>query len=158
MGSQSQPREDDTDHVRNLQLARHVRRHPSCPLPVRFWSYHRYRPRLRRWCLPHRPNLRRYDHVPRYRRPYAEGDLRPRPTHHEDQDRRPTREEILRLDWRIHLGFPVHLPTDVDQQTRIRRIWPIHCSPKMLLDRYTDILLICCTYFATITTGKATLN
>ena len=75
----------------------------------------------------------RNDDVSRYRRPYAERDLGPRPTHHEDQDHRPTREEILRLDWRIHLGFPLHLPTDVDQQTRIRRIWPIHCSPKMLL-------------------------
>merc|ERR1711962_1399503 len=74
-----------------------------------------------------------HDHVPRYRRPYAEGDLIPRPTHHEDQDHRTTREEILRLDRRIHLGIPLHLPTDVDQQTRIRRIWSINCPPKMLL-------------------------
>merc|ERR1712072_172875 len=72
---------------------------------------------------------------------YAEGNLLPRPTHHEDQDHRTTREEILRLDRRIYLGFALHLPTDVDQQTRIRRIWPIHRSPKMLLD---DFLCIVC--------------
>merc|ERR1712227_638872 len=34
---------DDPDHVRDLQHARHVRRHPGCPLPVRFWTYHWYR-------------------------------------------------------------------------------------------------------------------
>merc|ERR1712072_447914 len=70
----------------------------------------------------------------------SEGNLLPRPTHHEDQDHRTTREEILRLDRRIYLGFALHLPTDVDQQTRIRRIWPIHRSPKMLLDGFLCIV------------------
>merc|ERR1711962_764445 len=28
---------DDPDHVRDLQHARHVRRHPGCALPVRLW-------------------------------------------------------------------------------------------------------------------------
>merc|ERR1711973_605840 len=33
----------DPDHVRDLQHARHVRRHPGCPLPVRLRPYYRYR-------------------------------------------------------------------------------------------------------------------
>merc|ERR1712115_427014 len=31
--------EDDPDHVRDLQHARHVRGHPGCALPVRLRSY-----------------------------------------------------------------------------------------------------------------------
>ena len=46
-----------TDHVRNFQHPRHVRCHSSCTVPLRFWSYHRYRPGLWWWCFPHRPNL-----------------------------------------------------------------------------------------------------
>merc|ERR1719232_1679813 len=38
---QGQQGEDDTDHVRDLQLPRHVCRHPGCPLTVRLWPYHR---------------------------------------------------------------------------------------------------------------------
>uniref|UniRef100_H2ZA74 Uncharacterized protein n=1 Tax=Ciona savignyi TaxID=51511 RepID=H2ZA74_CIOSA len=66
-------------------------------------------------------------------------------------DHRPTREEILRLDWRIHSRFTLHLPTDVDQQTRIRRVRPIYCSPQMLLiaiiitlPRTFKTISICC--------------
>merc|ERR1712209_301058 len=55
---QGQQGEDDPDHVRDLQHARHVRRHPGCALPVRLWPYHRYRHGLRRQCLPRRPRLR----------------------------------------------------------------------------------------------------
>merc|ERR1712080_186743 len=33
----------DPDHVRDLQHARHVRRHPGRPLPLRLWTYHRSR-------------------------------------------------------------------------------------------------------------------
>merc|ERR1712107_152382 len=40
---QGQQGEDDPDHVRDLQHARHVRRHPGCALSVRLWPYHRYR-------------------------------------------------------------------------------------------------------------------
>merc|ERR1711910_134987 len=38
---QGQQGEDDPDHVRDLQHARHVRRHPGCALPVRLRPYHR---------------------------------------------------------------------------------------------------------------------
>merc|ERR1712223_1375054 len=50
-------RENDPDHVRDLQLSRYVRRHPGCALPLRLWPYHRHCPRLWRWCLPHRAHL-----------------------------------------------------------------------------------------------------
>merc|ERR1712198_296061 len=45
--TQGQQGEDDPDHVRDLQHARHVRRHPGCALPVRLRPYHRYRHGLR---------------------------------------------------------------------------------------------------------------
>merc|ERR1711931_466073 len=38
--------------------SRHLRVHPGRPLPVRFRSYHRPRPRHWRWCCPRRPHLR----------------------------------------------------------------------------------------------------
>merc|ERR1712142_1131021 len=56
------------------------------------------------------------------------------PTNHEDQDCRPTREEILLLDRRIHLGFPVHLLKHVDHKGRVRGVWPSHRPPQMLLN------------------------
>merc|ERR1712200_329173 len=64
----------------------------------------------------------------------AEGDHRPRPQHHEDQDHRSPREEVLCLDRRIHPGFPLHLPADVDLQAGVRRVWPIHRAQEMLLN------------------------
>merc|ERR1712193_131213 len=60
------------------------------------------------------------------------------PLHHEDQDHRSPREKVLRLDRRLHLGFPLHLPGDVDLQARIRRIWPRHRPPQMLLNYNTN--------------------
>merc|ERR1712130_903983 len=35
-------------------------------------------------------------------------------------------EEVLRLDRRLHPGFPLHLPADVDLQAGVRRVRPIH--------------------------------
>merc|ERR1712096_122853 len=82
----------------------------------------------------HRP-LRRYHHVPWYCRPYAKGDHRLGTTDHEDQDHCSTREEILRMDWRIHPGFTLNLPTDVDQQAGVRRIRTIHRPQEVFLRR-----------------------
>merc|ERR1712079_655739 len=62
----------------------------------------------------------------------------------EDQDHCPTREEVLCMDWRIHPGFTLHLPTDVDQQTGIRRIRPINCPQKVLLK--SRALSFCATF------------
>merc|ERR1711956_94814 len=78
-------------------------------------------------------HVRWHHHVPWHRRPYAKGDHQLGSLHHENQDHRSPREEILCMDRRLHLGFTFNLPTDVDQQTRIRRIWPLHCSQKMFL-------------------------
>merc|ERR1711936_98626 len=44
------------------------------------------------------------------------------------------REEVLRLDRRLHPGFPLHLPADVDLQAGVRRVRPIHCPPQVLLN------------------------
>merc|ERR1739844_134022 len=57
---------DAPDHVRDLQPPRHVRGHPGCAVPVRLWSYHRYRARLWRWCHPHRAHLRGLRSAPRH--------------------------------------------------------------------------------------------
>merc|ERR1719222_48771 len=75
----------------------------------------------------------RHHHVPRYCLPHAEGDHRPGSLHHQDQDHRSPREEVLRLDRRLHPGFPLHLPADVDLQAGVRRVRPIHCPPQVLL-------------------------
>src|SRR3990167_6434353 len=37
----------------------HVRCHPSCIIPLCFWSYHWYCIRFWRWSFSHGPNLRR---------------------------------------------------------------------------------------------------
>merc|ERR1712079_107217 len=50
----------------------------------------------------------------------------PLPLHHQDQDHRSPREEVLRLDRRLHPGFPLHLPADVDLQAGVRRVRPLH--------------------------------
>merc|ERR1711911_223756 len=62
-----------------------------------------------------------------------QGDHRPCSLHHQDQDHRSPREEVLRLDRRLHPGFPLHLPADVDLQAGVRRVRPIHCPPQVLL-------------------------
>merc|ERR1712211_170799 len=46
---------------------------------------------------------------------------------------RSPREEVLRLDRRLHPGFPLHLPADVDLQAGVRRVRPIHRPPQVLL-------------------------
>merc|ERR1711872_557525 len=81
--------------------------------------------------------LRWLYHVPRYRRSYAEGDHQHGSFHHEDQDHRSSREEILRLDRWLHPGFSLHLPGNVDLQARVRRGWPRNRSPQMLLNSNT---------------------
>ena len=69
----------------------------------------------------------------RHRWTYAEGNHSIGSTNNEDQDHCSTREKVLRLDWWLHPGFSLHLPTDVDLQAGIRWIWSIYCSQKMLL-------------------------
>merc|ERR1712029_691149 len=54
---------------------------------------------------------------------------------------RSPREEVLRLDRRIHPGFPLHLPADVDLQAGVRRVWPRHCPPQVLLNIILNIFL-----------------
>ena len=45
------------------------------------------------------------------------------------------REEVLRLDRRLHHGLCVHLPADVDHQAGVRRVRPIHRPQEVLLSR-----------------------
>merc|ERR1719394_1565348 len=57
---------------------------------------------------------------------------------------RPPREEVLRLDRRIHPGLPLHLPADVDLQAGVRRVRPRHRPPQVLLSfRIVSILHFC---------------
>merc|ERR1711982_119983 len=53
--------------------------------------------------------------------------------YHQDQDHRSPREEVLRLDRRIHPGLPLNLPADVDLQAGVGRVRPRHCPPQVLL-------------------------
>merc|ERR1711911_428416 len=63
----------------------------------------------------------------------CKGDHRPCSLHHQDQDHRSPREEVLCLDRRIHPGLPLHLPADVDLQAGVRRVRPRHRPPQVLL-------------------------
>jgi actin beta/gamma 1 len=72
-------------------------------------------------------------HVPRYLRPYAEGNNCSCTIIHEGQDYCATRAKVLRLDWRFHFGFPFNLPANVDLKARVRRERTFHRSPQMLL-------------------------
>merc|ERR1712002_808464 len=64
---------------------------------------------------------------------HAEGDYRSRTLHHQDQDHRSPREEVLRLDRWLHPCLPVYLPADVDLQAVVRRVRTLHCPPQVLL-------------------------
>merc|ERR1712139_454050 len=45
----------------------------------------------------------------------------------------PPRAQVLGLDWRLDPVLPVDLPADVDFQAGVRRVWPVHCAPQVLL-------------------------
>jgi hypothetical protein len=69
----------------------------------------------------------------RNRRQNAEGNHRPRSIHDEDQDHRPTRAKVLRLDRWFHPRLSLDLPADVDLQARVRRVRTLDRPPKVLL-------------------------
>merc|ERR1712180_3909 len=54
----------------------------------------------------------------------------------------PPREEVLRLDRRLHPGFPLHLPADVDLQAGVRRVRPLHRPPQVLLSAHSTCSLL----------------
>merc|ERR1712012_1025393 len=60
-------------------------------------------------------------------------------------------ERKYSLDRRIHPCFPLHLPADVDLQAGVRRVWPSHCPPQVLLNipeqRHTSYILCQFSYF-----------
>ena len=78
-------------------------------------------------------SVNRYNHVSRYCWSHAKGDHLVGSLNDEDQDHRSTWAQILGVDRRIDPGVAVDLPTDVDFETRVRRIRPIDRPPKMLL-------------------------
>merc|ERR1712243_305241 len=98
--------------------------------------YHEVRRRYQKGLVRQHRSLWRNHNVPRNRRQNAEGDHLPGPNYHEGQNHCSTREKILRLDRRIHPRLPLHLPTDVDLQTGVRRVWSFHRAQKMLLKCY----------------------
>merc|ERR1712210_166587 len=65
-----------------------------------------------------------------------DGDHRPCPQHHEDQDHRSPREEVLCLDRWLHPGFPLPLPVHVDLQGGVRRVRCLHRPQEVLLESY----------------------
>merc|ERR1712010_225128 len=67
---------------------------------------------------------------------YAEGDHRPCPQHHEDQDHCSPREEVLRLDRWLDPGFALHLPVHVDLKGGVRRVRCLHRPQEVLLESY----------------------
>uniref|UniRef100_A0A674HRG0 Actin, gamma-enteric smooth muscle n=3 Tax=Passeriformes TaxID=9126 RepID=A0A674HRG0_TAEGU len=111
-------------------LHRHgVRRHPRDHLQL----HHEVRHRHPQGPVRQQRPVGGHHHVPRHRRPHAEGDHRAGAQHHEDQNHRPAGAQVLGVDRRLHPGLALHLPADVDQQTRVRRGRTLHRPPKMLL-------------------------
>merc|ERR1712105_420597 len=43
-------------------------------------------------------------------------------------------------DWRLHPGFPLHFPADVDLQAGVRRVRPLHRPPLVLLSTTLQVL------------------
>ena len=78
--------------------------------------------------------LRRHHHVPRHRRQNAKGNHRPCAIYDENQDHRAARTQILGLDRWLHPRLPLHVPTNVDLQARVRRIRTLHRPQKVLLN------------------------
>lgn len=69
----------------------------------------------------------------RYRRSYAKGNHCSGPINHQDQNHRSSRAKVLRLDRWLYPLIVVDFPDDVDYQEGVRRVWPQHCAPKVLL-------------------------
>merc|ERR1719468_1003812 len=69
--------------------------------------------------------------------------------HHQDQDHRSPREEVLCMDWWLHPVLPVYLPADVDLQAGVRRVRTFHCPPQVLLNIYLQptLLYYCQLYY-----------
>ena len=80
-----------------------------------------------------------YHHVPRYLRPYAEGNHRPCSLIHEGQDHRSPRAQVLRLDRWFHSRLPLYLPADVDLKAGVRRVWTFHRPQEVLLSASQDV-------------------
>merc|ERR1711959_23141 len=95
--------------------------------------HHEVRRRHPQGSLWQRRHVRRHDHVQRHRRPHAEGAHCTCPVDDEDQDHRPPGAQVLGVDRWLHPRFPLHLPADVDLQAGVRREWPIHRPPQVLL-------------------------
>ena len=114
----------------NLQLDHEVRhRHPKGP--------------VRQQCV-----VGRQHHVPGHCRPHAEGDHGFGARHHEDQDHRAAREEVLRVDRRLHLGLAVHFSVHVDHQAGVWRVGAEHRSQKVLLKRSGDVVVVVVVCFS----------
>merc|ERR1711881_466344 len=79
--------------------------------------------------------LRRHHHVRWNRRPNAKGN----------QGHRPARAQILGLDWWFDLGLSIHLPTDVDFETGIRRSRTFNRPQKVLL--ISHLFTLCILFF-----------
>lgn len=87
-----------------------------------------------------------YHHVPRYLRPYAEGDYCPCSLFHEGQDHCSPRAQVFRLDRWFHPGLPVHLPADVDLEAGVRRERSFDRSPQVLLSYFLALIVFARTF------------
>lgn len=87
--------------------------------------------------------LKRFSLPFRYCWQNAKGNHRPRSINNQDQDHRSTRKKVLRMDRWIHPCLSLHFPTNVDLQTRIRRIRTRNCPPQVLLSAFNLPSHIC---------------
>merc|ERR1719468_793687 len=81
-----------------------------------------------------RAEVLRLDREDRIEPPIHTEYFRPGSLHHQDQDHRSPREEVLRMDRWLYPVLPVYLPADVDLQAGVRRVRTLHCPQKVLLN------------------------
>merc|ERR1719468_1108633 len=95
-----------------------------------------------------RAEVLRLDREDRIEPPIHTEYFRPGSLHHQDQDHRSPREEVLRMDRWLYPVLPVYLPADVDLQAGVRRVRTFHCPPQVLLICY--LLLTAALLLSTI--------
>merc|ERR1711920_494662 len=62
-----------------------------------------------------------------------EGAERAGAIHDEDKGHCSAGAQVLRMDRRLDLVLPQHLPADVGLEGGVQRVWPMHRAPQVLL-------------------------
>merc|ERR1711959_241815 len=85
-----------------------------------------------------RGSVWRHDDVPGHRRAHDEGADSAGALDDEDQGDRAPGAQVLGVDRWVDLVVSVDVPADVDLEDGVRREWPNHRAPQVLLSAVSD--------------------